>query len=119
MNKEDYSLRVSVYGGATRKEVKNELERQNGILAELSQFPEENAEDISAVEQNIAALKLKRNHIASELAGKGIDKMGYTHCILRFSFDFADLDVLDIFERSARICDQCVCFSEIFQFRQL
>ena len=74
MNKEDYSLRVSVYGGATRKEVKNELERQNGILAELTQFPEENAEDISAVEQNIAALKLKRNHIAGELAGKGIDK---------------------------------------------
>lgn len=74
MNKEDYSLRVSVYGGATRAEVKEELSRQNEILSELAQSPEENAEDIALVEKNVELLKSKRLRIAGEFAGKGIDK---------------------------------------------
>ncbi|UKI14165.1 MAG: hypothetical protein L6V85_08670 [Clostridiales bacterium] len=52
MNKEDYSLRVSVYGGATRKEVKKtNLNVKTTFLPNCRNFPEENAEDISAVEQ--------------------------------------------------------------------
>lgn len=74
MNKEEYSLRVSVYGGATNAEVKDELIRQNDILAELSKSPEENAADIALVEQNIVALKTKKRHIVGDLAGRGIDK---------------------------------------------
>ena len=74
MDREDYKLRVSIYGGAKKKEVKNELERQSAILKELSKSPNENASDILLIEQNIASLKTKNRYINNEIAGRGIDK---------------------------------------------